>query len=58
MLLVVNIFIVYFQDDVNRAVDAAKVAFARGSQWRNLDASARGKLLNKVRIITNLNVDN
>jgi aldehyde dehydrogenase (NAD+) len=35
------------KDDVNRAVAAAKQAFARGSQWRNMDASARGKLLNK-----------
>lgn len=33
--------------DVDLAVAAAKKAFARGSEWRNLDASARGKLLNR-----------
>ncbi|XP_017883709.1 retinal dehydrogenase 1 [Ceratina calcarata] len=33
--------------DVEKAVAAAKQAFARGSKWRNLDASARGKLMNK-----------
>lgn len=31
--------------DVDVAVKAAKAAFKRGSEWRNLDASARGKLL-------------
>ncbi|KAG5672905.1 hypothetical protein PVAND_002993 [Polypedilum vanderplanki] len=34
--------------DVDLAVEAAKKAFARGSEWRNLDASARGKLLHKL----------
>lgn len=34
--------------DVDRAVAAAKRAFQRGSDWRNLDASARGRLLNKL----------
>lgn len=33
--------------DVDLAVTAALKAFARGSEWRNLDASARGRLLNK-----------
>lgn len=33
--------------DVDKAVAAAKKAFARGSEWRNLDASARGKLMRK-----------
>ena len=33
--------------DVDKAVAAAKQAFRRGSTWRNMDASARGKLLNK-----------
>lgn len=33
--------------DVDLAVAAAQKAFARGSEWRNLDASARGRLLNK-----------
>jgi len=34
--------------DIDLAVKAAKAAFARGSEWRNLDASARGRLLNKL----------
>jgi len=34
--------------DVDLAVAAAKKAFARGSEWRNMDASARGKLLNRL----------
>jgi aldehyde dehydrogenase (NAD+) len=33
--------------DVDLAVRAAQRAFTRGSEWRNMDASARGKLLNK-----------
>lgn len=36
------------QADVDKAVTAAKAAFKIGSPWRKLDASARGKLLNKV----------
>jgi acyl-CoA reductase-like NAD-dependent aldehyde dehydrogenase len=39
------------QADVEKAVAAAKAAFKIGSPWRKLDASARGKLLNKVRIM-------
>ncbi|XP_019761101.2 aldehyde dehydrogenase 1A1-like [Dendroctonus ponderosae] len=35
------------KEDVDLAVAAAKKAFARKSPWRNLDASDRGKLLNK-----------
>ena len=31
--------------DVDIAVQAAQQAFKRGSEWRNLNASARGKLL-------------
>jgi acyl-CoA reductase-like NAD-dependent aldehyde dehydrogenase len=34
--------------EVNLAVAAAKRAFARGSAWRTLDASGRGRLLNKL----------
>jgi len=34
--------------DVDIAVEAANQAFKRGSDWRNLDASARGKLLHKL----------
>lgn len=32
--------------DVDSAVRAAQKAFVRGSVWRNMDASARGRLLN------------
>lgn len=33
--------------DIDLAVSAASKAFARGSPWRNMDASARAKLLFK-----------
>lgn len=33
--------------DVDKAVVAAVNAFKRGSPWRSMDASARGKLINK-----------
>lgn len=33
--------------DVDLAVKAAKTAFARGSVWRDMNASARGRLMNK-----------
>jgi acyl-CoA reductase-like NAD-dependent aldehyde dehydrogenase len=39
------------QADVDKAVAAAKAAFKIGSPWRKLDASARGKLLDKVQIM-------
>lgn len=34
--------------DIDKAVDAARAAFKRGSAFRNLDASERGRLLNKL----------
>lgn len=34
--------------DVDHAVAAARAAFKIGSNWRKLDASARGKLINKL----------
>lgn len=34
--------------DVDLAVKAAQKAFTRGSEWRNLDASQRGRLMNKL----------
>jgi aldehyde dehydrogenase (NAD+) len=34
--------------DVDKAVAAAKKAFAVGSPWRSMDASARGRLMHKV----------
>ncbi|TNN21038.1 Aldehyde dehydrogenase X isoform 2 [Schistosoma japonicum] len=36
------------ENDVNRAVEAAKVAFKIGSKWRTMDASERGVLLYKL----------
>ena len=36
------------QADVDKAVIAAKAAFAFGSPWRTMDASKRGKLMNKL----------
>lgn len=38
--------------DVDIAVAAAKAAFERGSEWRSMDASARGRLLSKVNLFT------
>ncbi|KAM3925464.1 retinaldehyde dehydrogenase 3 [Leptodactylus fuscus] len=34
--------------DVDKAVEAARTAFNKGSPWRRLDASGRGKLLHKL----------
>jgi retinal dehydrogenase len=34
--------------DVDKAVAAAKQAFRLGSEWRQMDASNRGRLLNKL----------
>lgn len=36
-----------FKADVDLAVAAAKKAFSLGSEWRKLEPSARGKLINK-----------
>ncbi|KAM7299929.1 retinal dehydrogenase 1 [Ixodes scapularis] len=36
------------KEDVEKAVKAAKAAFARGSEWRSMDASKRGTLLFKL----------
>lgn len=36
------------QADVDKAVQAAKAAFQLGSPWRRMDASHRGKLLNRL----------
>ncbi|XP_054474186.1 aldehyde dehydrogenase family 1 member A3 [Anoplopoma fimbria] len=36
------------KDDVDRAVEAAQVAEQRGSPWRRMDASSRGRLLHKL----------
>ena len=34
--------------DVDKAVEAARKAFAFGSEWRTMDASFRGKLMFKL----------
>lgn len=34
--------------DIDLAVKAAKKAFARGSEWRNMDATARSRLMHKL----------
>lgn len=36
------------QNDVDLAVTAANEAFKLGSEWRSLDPSARGSLINKL----------
>lgn len=36
------------KDDVDAAVQAARKAFRLGSEWRTMDASMRGRLLNKM----------
>ena len=41
-------YFVFSQADVERAVSAAKAAFKRGSPWRQMNASARGRLLLKL----------
>ncbi len=35
------------QADIDKAVQAARDAFKRGSPWRRMDASARGRLMDK-----------
>lgn len=35
--------------DIDIAVKSAKKAFERGSEWRKMDASARGKLIYKYK---------
>ena len=37
-----------FQADVDLAYDAANEAFRLGSPWRTMDASERGRLLNRL----------
>lgn len=43
--------------DVDKAVEAARDAFKRGSVWRTLDASGRGKLIYKLAELIDKNVD-
>ena len=39
---------VYLQADVDKAVKAARAASQRGSPWRRMDVSSRGRLLHKL----------
>ncbi len=45
-------FVFFFKNnlkaDVDKAVAAARRAFKLGSTWRTMDASQRGRLINKV----------
>ena len=41
-------FILITYADVDVAVNAANEAFKLGSKWRSVDASGRGRLMNKV----------
>ena len=34
--------------DIDKAVQAARLAFSLGSVWRRMDASERGRLLDKL----------
>lgn len=43
--------------DVDKAVKAARAAFARGSEWRTMDASKRGRLLFKLADVMEENLD-
>ncbi|KAH0549406.1 aldehyde dehydrogenase X, mitochondrial-like [Cotesia glomerata] len=43
--------------DVDKAVAAAKQAFARGSPWRAMDASARGVFINKLADLMERDID-
>lgn len=36
------------QADIDKAVQAARLAFSLGSVWRRMDASERGRLLDKL----------
>ena len=38
----------WLQADVDKAVAAARKAFELGSEWRRMDASERGRLINKL----------
>ena len=40
-------FFFFLQADIDKAVKAARTAFKLNSEWRTMDASQRGVLLNK-----------
>ncbi|KAL3183463.1 hypothetical protein MRX96_033576 [Rhipicephalus microplus] len=45
------------KEDVDKAVKAARAAFIRGSEWRTMDASKRGKLILKLADLMEENLD-
>ncbi|XP_053671553.1 aldehyde dehydrogenase 1A1-like [Anopheles nili] len=45
------------QADVDEAVRVAKAAFARGAPWRQMDASGRGRLLNRLADLMQRDID-
>lgn len=46
--MIVKVSLFSPQADVDKAVKAARKAFELGSPWRTMDASERGRLLNKL----------
>lgn len=45
---IISMSLVSLQADVDKAVQAARLAFSLGSVWRRMDASERGRLLSKL----------
>lgn len=45
------------KEDIDAAVKAARAAFKRGSEWRTMDASKRGRLLDKLADLIEQNGD-
>jgi retinal dehydrogenase len=45
------------KEDVDKAVEAARKAFEIGSEWRSMDASARGALMYKFAQLMKRDID-
>nr|XP_050048925.1 aldehyde dehydrogenase, mitochondrial-like [Dermacentor andersoni] len=45
------------KEDVDKAVKAARAAFSRGSEWRTMDASKRGRLILRLADLMEENLD-
>ncbi|XP_050512317.1 aldehyde dehydrogenase 1A1 [Diabrotica virgifera virgifera] len=45
------------KEDIDKAVRAAKAAFARGAPWRSMDASSRGAIINKFADLVEQHLD-
>ena len=43
--------------DIDKAVKAARKAFEIGSEWRSMDASARGQLIHKLAQLMRRDID-